>query len=194
MGYTIFFVVVVLFLFFCLILIHRGGSALQLVISGRKGFRVAVFRFIFFTSWHGPTYISSCVHVKPVHIEWGAFSFLPWFFRLTRCCFGCWFGSEWPSQHREAFSCFFSGIIIIDFLFLLFPFSFHVISFLLSPAIPPDLSIFFSSGLPLSPVMDTHILFPFCMVSLRHRSISPELRHGAQSLASMMKERDGSLG
>lgn len=27
-------------------------------------------------SWHGPTYISSCVHVKPLHIEWGAFSFL----------------------------------------------------------------------------------------------------------------------
>lgn len=36
---------------FHLILIYRGGSALQLVISGRKGFRVAFFLWFFVSSF-----------------------------------------------------------------------------------------------------------------------------------------------
>lgn len=47
-------------LYFHLILIYRGGSALQLVISGRKGFRVAFLSHCFlsfpFLSWHSPTF------------------------------------------------------------------------------------------------------------------------------------------
>lgn len=62
-------------LHFHLILIYRGGSASQLVISGRKGFRVAFFFFFFFhgflslllLSWHSPTF-SFSLHLFGVFI------------------------------------------------------------------------------------------------------------------------------
>lgn len=44
-------------LHFPLILIHRVGSALQLIVSGRRGFRVAIILFLLF--YRGPDLSSS---------------------------------------------------------------------------------------------------------------------------------------